>query len=290
MVINPLTRVSFNLPPLSSFPNVTGFDFYKIGREYTLRSNENEVYYSSLIEMRDCFIKKVILSGSPKSKPDFVALAVLNQTGDVAYCRGNDESWKFIHEANSHCEDVICYKGLFYAVDKSGIVAVIDVSEDEPRMTYIDMPGPVTGDMMYLAKPNDDELFLIVRNLDLEVDVAHHGLDVAYKTFQFCVFALVRGEQGPSWKQVQSLGDHVMFLGENSSFVLSASDYPGFKGNRIYFTDDYSEINYDGVLGEHDMGVYNMEDGTIEVLPCYPRTPYSRLRWPPPIWITPNPS
>lgn len=50
----------------------------------------------------------------------------------------------------------------------------------------------------------------------------------------------------------------------------------------IYFTDDYSGANYDGAAGYHVVGVYNLKDGSIETLPCYPPNSH----WP--IWITPS--
>ena len=95
---------------------------------------------------------------------------------------------------------------------------------------------------------------------------------------------------GPKWERVMSLGDQMLFLGENASLALSATDFPGCKGNCIYHTHNYSESNYDGVPGNNDLGVYNLEDGSIEPLPCYPRNSISQLRWPPPIGVTPNPS
>nr|GEZ11478.1 hybrid signal transduction histidine kinase M [Tanacetum cinerariifolium] len=67
--------------------------------------------------------------------------------------------------------------------------------------------------------------------------------------------------------------------GENSSIAFCASDFPGCKGNCIYYTDDYSEWNYDGADGSHDLGVYNVEKGgSVEALPCYPENLYNGRR------------
>lgn len=118
-------------------------------------------------------------------------------------------------------------------------------------------------------------------DLDVEFDI------FIYKTARFEVFKL--DLNGPRWERVTSLGDMMLFIGENSSLALSASGLSGCMGDCIYYTDDYSANNYDGHIGEHDLGIFKLSDGSIEPLPCYPRNSYSRLQWPPPLWISPNP-
>ena len=65
--------------------------------------------------------------------------------------------------------------------------------------------------------------------------------------------------------RVKSFGDRVKFLGMNSSI---GGQFPGLKGNCIYFTDDYfSQIIFDSLpIGRADNGVFNMEDRTISPL------------------------
>ncbi|CAN4094045.1 unnamed protein product [Withania somnifera] len=204
-----LNRLTINLPPVNQFTNVMNFDFYNVGREYTLRS-------------RDSFIRKVL-----------------------AYCKNGEKSWKFIDDARFYTEDVIYFEGLFYAVHKSGEISVCDVTGDLPSVSFIETPMQIGGDMQYLVKTNDEFLLLAV----------------VYKTVEFCVFWLIL--EGPRWEKINSLGEKLLFLGENSSLALLASDFPGW--------------------------YYNLEDGSIEALSCYPRNSHSILHWPPQIWFTPNP-
>ncbi|KAF3642221.1 putative pseudouridylate synthase [Capsicum annuum] len=286
LMINPITKVTFNLPPVTQFPNVLNFDFYSVGREYTVRSSDGEVYTRNLKEMCDLFIRKVVISSSPSRDPNFIVMAILNETGELAYCKNGENLWNFIDEARFYAEDVIYFEGLFYAVHKSGEIAVCDVTGNSPSVSFIETPRQIGGDMQYLVRTND-EFLLVTRYLELDIDAAYHQLDVVYKTVEFCVFRLVL--EGPRWEKINCLGDKMLFLGENSSLALLASDFPGCVGNRIYFTDDYCEANYDGVNGNHDLGYYKLEDGSIEALSCYPRNSHSMLRWPPPIWFTPNP-
>nr|XP_043618527.1 F-box protein SKIP23-like [Erigeron canadensis] len=285
-IINPLTKAKQCLPPLSSFPNVTSFAPNDIGREYTLKTLDDDVYTCNAKEMRDFYIKKVVFSSSPSNEDvDYYALAILNQTGDLAYCKKGDQCWKLIDEANSFCEDVVYYKGCFYAVSKHGTIAKCDVNRDSPNVSFIETPRQVGGDMQYLVTWKD-ELLLVTRYTELEFNMDQNKLDIVYKTTEFRVCKLVLN--GPKWESMSELDGWALFLGENSSVAFCAADFPGCRGNCVYFTDDYSEWNYDGANGNHDLGVYDLENCRVEALPCDPNNLYNGRQWPPPIWFTPS--
>ncbi|XP_022772597.1 F-box protein SKIP23-like [Durio zibethinus] len=286
LLLNPFSRANLLLPPLSTFPNVDSFNYSDIGKEYSLRSPSGGRYTRNLRQMRDSFIKKIVLSANPSKDLHFVAIAILNQTGELAYCKNGDESWRFIEDAQSYSQDVIYCKGLCYAVDKQGGIVICDVRHESPRVSFIETPRQLMGDMQYLVN-SGDELLLVTRHLDLDFNFEPDQYYLIYRTKRFEVSRLVW--RGPHWERVKSLYDKMLFIGENSSLSLSASDFTGCKGNCIYFTDDYSETNYDGAFGEHDIGIYKLWDGSIEPLPCYPRNSFFRLHWPTPLWITPSP-
>ncbi|XP_076934732.1 F-box protein SKIP23-like [Bidens hawaiensis] len=239
--------------------------------------------------MRDSFIKKVVYSSSPSDEGvDYYLVAILNQTGDLAYCRKGDGVWRFVSDAEAYCEDVVYHKGCFYAVSKYGTIAVCDVTPtDLPNVSFIHTRLQVGGDMQYLVSL-DEELLLVTRYLELGFDVEQRQLDIFYKTTEFRVFKLVTLSDKWTWESVDELGDWALFVGENASVAIRACDFEGCDGNKIYFTDDYSEWNYDGANGDHDLGVYDLGDGSVAALPCYPRKFYDGRRWPPPIWVTPS--
>ncbi|XP_062100794.1 F-box protein SKIP23-like [Humulus lupulus] len=279
LLLNPLTRSKFHLPPISTFPNVVRFAYSEIGREYALRSPTGESYTLNLRQIRDSFVKKVVLSSSPKKSNGFVALAILNQTGDLAFCKDGDQAWTFIEGASSYSEDVIHYNGSFYAVNKYGVVAVCDVGGSSPSVSIIETPRQLGADMQYLVSSKDG-LVLVSRYLELD----HDNSEELYRTVGFDVFRLDWSEE-PKWEKVTDLGDQMLFIGQNSSLSLSASGFPGCVGNCIYFTDDYSELNYESVFGECDSGIFRLCDGTIEGKWNSHCTDY----WPTPIWVSPNP-
>ncbi|CAI9260488.1 unnamed protein product [Lactuca saligna] len=266
-IVNPLTQARHHLPPLSSFPNVTSFEPSEIGKEYTLKTSEGEVYTCNSKEMRDSFIKKVIFSSSPSNEnTDYYAVAILNQTGDLAFCKKGDNCWKFIDDANSFCEDVVFHKECFYAVSKHGTVAICDITGSSPNVSFIETPRQVGGDMQYLVIWKD-ELLLVTRYMEVEFNMDQHKVDIVYKTTDFRVFKLILN--GPKWESLSGLDGCALFLGENSSMAFRASDFHGCNGNCIYFTDDYSEWNYDGANGDHDLGIYDLENGSVVGLPGY---------------------
>ena len=112
-----------------------------------------------------------------------------------------------------------------------------------------------------------------------------------YATLSFEVYTLLDDDRHTEtdtvrrWVRVQSLGDKAMFLGNNSCTFVFAQDFPELKQNCIYFTDDYWEFALSTRGNDRDIGVCNLEDGTIT--PCYPQD-IPKLNWPPPIWITPS--
>ncbi|KAL5723824.1 hypothetical protein ACHQM5_007170 [Ranunculus cassubicifolius] len=105
------------------------------------------------------------------------------------------------------------------------------------------------------------------------------------RTVMFKVF-----KQDPvsnSWEEVKSLRGHALFLGYNQSLSLLASNYLRCKANCIYFTDNiFSKISRKNPE-PHDVGIFNLESGIIELLPGY-WCDHQFLAQPP-VFITPSP-
>ncbi|CAN0919000.1 hypothetical protein LINGRAHAP2_LOCUS31196 [Linum grandiflorum] len=56
--------------------------------------------------------------------------------------------------------------------------------------------------------------------------------------------------------------------------------------NRIYYTDNYWEQQKPYIYGGFDIGVFNLENGSIEAFEGNKH--YPSLLWPPPVWVLPN--
>lgn len=89
------------------------------------------------------------------------------------------------------------------------------------------------------------------------------------------------------WIEKKTLGDDVaVFIGENLSVSVVASNFPGCKRNCIFYNHDFDFMNWNDEL--HDCGVYDMETKSIS-------KPYSEhvmtllgMTNQSPIWFTPT--
>ncbi|KAK7283441.1 hypothetical protein RIF29_12957 [Crotalaria pallida] len=296
-LLNLITRTTLRLPQLDTFPNVVSFSYSNIGREYLVTSPHGGVHALNLSQMCNSFVRKVVLSSSPSlqsSFNDFAAFAIVGQgQHSLAFCKKGHDSWDFILSDELYCwEDVVYHNGLFYVVTNEGTIAVCDIYGYAPPQVTIIQTAPIefSGDIYYVVFLVKDML-LVARFLEQvfdDDDVAGGVYNLVYRTVGFEAFKMNWGEM--KWEKIETLGDHVLFVGGNSSLSLVASDFDGCcLKDCIYFTDDYSDSNYDDACGKHDVGVFSLWDKSIELLPCYPRNSHSRLGWPLPIWVSPNP-
>jgi hypothetical protein len=89
-------------------------------------------------------------------------------------------------------------------------------------------------------------------------------------------------EKEKEWVELTSLGDRVLFLGNECSFSVSASDLSVAKGNCVVFMDDVFEI-LDEPIWHSGMCVYHLDQCQLLRLSDYPD--YLKLFWPPPVWV-----
>ncbi|KAL5994429.1 hypothetical protein ACLOJK_024479 [Asimina triloba] len=251
-LFNPFSRKHIPLPPMNTIPNP--FDDMLCG---------------------DTFIQKVILSSDPSFTPNFLVVITYSCRAKLAFFRPGDRIWNPIDCGLASFDDVLYHKGQFYAVNCKGMVVICDLTSQKPYA--VELPVPLVQNS-YLIKRYlvewKGELLQIIREFIWEIN----DYDDEYRTASFEVYKL--DLSGPmKWVEVTSLGNHIVFLGDNSSFSVSASDFPVSKRNCIYFTDDHFEQYEPTPQGFFDVGVYNFEDRSIEL--CYP---IDNAEMPPPIW------
>lgn len=127
---------------------------------------------------------------------------------------------------------------------------------------------------------------LVTRYFDPNFDFEPYQLYAMYKTMRFEVYRLNWDRE--HWERVSSLGDKMLFIGQNTSLCLAVSDFPGCMEDCIYFTDEFTRGRYHGLPGKDDLGIFKLRDGSIELLPSYPWL-LKASGWPLAIWVTPNP-
>ncbi|XP_074306857.1 putative F-box protein At5g55150 [Silene latifolia] len=135
------------------------------------------------------------------------------------------------------------------------------------------VPSPSPGDFkprlsgmhlleMYLVD-SFGSLLMVLRHKSTKWDPnGEVSEDEVYKTVRFEVFGI--DFKTKKWDRLKDLGDVALFVGDNQSMSVRASDCRNCKSNCIYFTDDCDELwDLPGYAGGHDMGFYDLEDGKI---------------------------
>lgn len=127
---------------------------------------------------------------------------------------------------------------------------------------------------------SSDGLILVSRFL--------HSGPYVYKTVKFEMHKLESINGNLSWSKVTSLGDNVVFLGDNSPVMVSSRCFQRFKGNCIYHTDNIKDFHsFEKIYGGFDIGMFDMAEGCIKEFRELNLS--NELVWPPPIWVMPEP-
>ncbi|KAJ8626113.1 hypothetical protein MRB53_019420 [Persea americana] len=205
--------------------------------------------------LRDLHIRKASLSD------DGNMVMIVYGVGDLGFCRIGDGAWTTVDREEFLFKDVVFSKGHFYALSDQGSVCLCQIDE------------------------NNDVAPSLERDVYLGDD--HSQLVFPHTTVGFEVHEVVseHGKPSKSPKKVQSLGDLVLFVGYNSPMIFTARRFLELKGNRIYFTDNYYQRYLTEPYGCRDLGIFNMEDGTVE--PLFPNRFHPPLS--PPLWIATPP-
>ncbi|KAL5703902.1 hypothetical protein ACHQM5_022395 [Ranunculus cassubicifolius] len=282
-LLHPLSRKVIMLPSLNDVPGVYGIGYSNDdGLQYIVsdsvgRRRSNASFWNSSVA-RDEYIVKVIVCVNLN-----VVLGILGELGRLLVCRvqGNEKRWIVVEDdVDAMYMDVSFYKGEFYAVDSSGAVVVVDCDELRTRKV---IDGHGYGYQSYLVESSGD-LLKVIRFLssfgeESDDSEAEDGEPRQLnKTIRFEVWK-IDFEQG-LWLEVKNLGDRALFLGINHSSSVCSSDFPGCKGNCIYFTDDCRIMH----TGDYDKGICNLENGRIEAI--YPDDD-SKMILPRPVWYSP---
>ncbi|PIA43350.1 hypothetical protein AQUCO_01900019v1 [Aquilegia coerulea] len=222
----------------------------------------------------DNFLKKAVLSSNPASSSNYVVMAIYSQYHALAFYKRGDNAWTSLGSECKIISDVIYCKDQFYAVDYYGRLWACDVNSSHNKVSKLTPPIDEDNRSRYCIVESSGDLFC-VRKFRIWI------MENCYSTVEFKVFKLDTVKL--KWFEIRDLGRQTLFLGDNTSLSLLASDYLGCKPNCIYFTEEY------GSYGEsdgrrYDMGVYNLEEGSIEVY----RATESRRVFIPPIWIEPS--
>ncbi|KAJ1407824.1 hypothetical protein SESBI_24013 [Sesbania bispinosa] len=220
-------------------------------------------------------VHKVILSTNPMTSQEF---------------------WTNICDDYVGFTDATFYKGLVYAVGRWNNIVSFNLiySNDSSGYEQI-IPNVVSppkieennyAERAYLVKSLEGDLWLVrrfINRYDAYIGIRTTG------TKRFEVYKLELDAQNGKLLQMlklESLGDNVLFLGDNESISLPASCFSNcLQSDSIYFSDDFNDDEPKPYpFGPFDWGIYNVKNGSFSQ-----HCPYksSFRRMPPPLWVLP---
>lgn len=269
-LLHPFSRHQLQLPPNPNFDDLVDPHHPAFSGLFDPNMTRNPEDFS------DTFIRKAVLSSNPWKNStcndyevsDFVIMAIFSEACILAIARPGDRVWTKVQVPSHYYYDTIYHKDKFYAVDCKGALVVFEfVCDQSPRGTVI-APGPqgmIDSFRKYLVESSGDLLLVsrartkCVRRTKYDVRIE----EPPYWTYRFKIFKLeectqVGSEYKYNWIELNNLGSKALFVG-TSSVSLNASDCRGScQANCIYFTDDFQYGH------GHDMGVFNVGNGTVE--------------------------
>ncbi|PIA26212.1 hypothetical protein AQUCO_09600040v1 [Aquilegia coerulea] len=242
-LLHPLSRVQISLPSQTTF-------------EHQWKGPcTPEVYCQT-------FVTRFALASNPSIHESGQCPLVMAIYGDIcrlAVASPGDKAWTSVECSTSNYEDIIFFNGHFYAISCDGILRIIEVNTRQPKAKDFASPP----DNIYVCST----FYLVEFSGDLcMVERAFKGIDADTPSYDYhnetTYFVVHKFDfYSKTWTEVEDLGDHALFLGNNTSFAVSTSDYPEFRGNCIYFTDDHADF-YEKKFC--DMGIYDIKHDMVE--------------------------
>ncbi|GLT70672.1 hypothetical protein SLA2020_427340 [Shorea laevis] len=235
--------------------------------------------YNVLLSLRspssmDLDVSRVVLSSRPKSSNDDYVLLAIYSRGFLCSLRLGDDEWTVCEDSgNKIFHDIINFNGKFYAVDTSNRILVFD----EHSLQLIEVFEPTIPALngyydLRLVKLSGD-LLLVYRKLP------------TIGSTDFRCFKL--NQELRALEEVYSFGDQVLFLGDQFSFSISTLEFTGLEPDCLYFADPSPfKIVSDGAMQNlGNIRVFKLGYGPVRF---YPEN--SKIFWPPPAWLQPEPS
>ncbi|KAG6647134.1 hypothetical protein CIPAW_07G057800 [Carya illinoinensis] len=253
------------LPPLDTFLDVLEYCPNMVDEEYlTWRAIDVPIIYRA---------KKYCLLAIPTSDGKYLAMAIHGEFRDLALCRSEDKKWTYCQKDDLEIPniqlDIMSYEGKFYVLSGRGVIWV-GKGASLPKMTRL-APSPPRHhdfDPCWLVRMTSSE-FVVLNKSKKWKTISHNSEELLhYKTNYFNIFKFNKKEL--KWTRITSIGNDAFFIGMNSLFSISLQNlHTGWRGNCIYFTDDYIDGQQEGIIGGYDNDIYKLENKRVESLPGF---------------------
>ncbi|XP_031287372.1 F-box protein SKIP23-like [Pistacia vera] len=249
-----LGNLSNKVPESEKLPQSLDLRNYRV-KEVAKSYRLEKVYQGKGINRKKpvVFEKAVVSSCYDESDNGFALMTIMG--GLVLVWRNVDKKWATIIIDYEFPLDIIYHNEKFFALMICGVTVIVD----SKSLTVSEVAGPPIEIAMYLVKSSQD-LFMITKNWQRRNEPA-----------EFKVYKL--DEEKCEWVEViDGLEDSVFFVGNDGSFSVSAKEFPGCKGDCVYFKE-----------GPIRGGIIDLKDGTVGGFSAFPG--YCNIFWPRPTWV-----
>ncbi|XP_059630117.1 F-box protein SKIP23-like [Cornus florida] len=282
-LLNLFSRVRIQLPNKEALPHILSVQKNSEGTVLvTYKVGHYRQYTSPLKYLHKQLIRKVILSSNPSHNNNYRIVIIDGNQLKLAFFRPGDDAWTGLEVWGFHGSLPI----KITTIDPSFPIKEVEEPWQKDLYTTRCYLVETSGDLLLVERYTGEYVHdgVPVYEEDLLNGQTNHPLVCPYKTLQFRVYKLEFGQK--KWVEVKSLSNSMLFLDGNHSMSLSAHDFPEYKANSIYFTDDYGDrMDEDYLYGGHDMSIFNLDDRSVE--PFY-QCNMQKIQ-PPPFWVVPNP-
>ncbi|KAJ1299048.1 hypothetical protein BS78_01G502000 [Paspalum vaginatum] len=298
-LVNPVTGEQIALPSVITIEQVTPlFDDSGVICKYQYSPHTAESVIGPTLAldlgMLRNYLQHKALLFYDTSAGSYIVVLIHGPWGQLSFARLGDKKWTWL-PPHIDFEDCIYKDGLLYAVTTFGEIIAFDLSRTVPTSKII--MGRTykrsAGERVYIAQAPWGDLLQVRRPLVLirereRIDEHGHSAcagrattwkkNVRMEIYKVCTAT-------KKLVEINSLADHVLFLGHNQSQCSRAEEYPQLKPNHIYFTDDSTLVYYKPKVGFRlVIGVLNFENKSVEEI-IWPR-PWSNCMAP--LLIIPN--
>ncbi|KAJ4830866.1 hypothetical protein Tsubulata_033962 [Turnera subulata] len=274
---HPLEKESEEAKLLPKVLDLRDFQVREICKAYTLEfvnQNGGSSY--------DRDIKVAVSSCFSEIGDGFTVMALKKEGNLLGIWRMGDDKWSFdigpaLEMIPRMCFHGIAYhKGKFYVVDEDGGTSTFDPVSLEIRHQVVPREYISSADK-YLVQAFGD-LFLVAYTCSVpDVLLLMH---VGFRVRKL-------DEQRGRWVREESgLKDRLLFVTPDWLGLVLAKDFPGYKGNCVYFVHHLPIVSGYNHLPRSSL--LDPDPGSVRFLCGFPCC--SKLFWPPPTWLRKNPS
>lgn len=242
-------------------------------------------------EIYDYHVHKAIITADPlESRNECIVMVIFGQFCELAFIRlAKDKTWTRIDRRDYiHADDILHYDNHLHALSFRGDLVSIGITDSCISTLKVLPEFPTDNEAKtikrYVINSYGGELLQVVRYFYFEE--SNGEIIGPRKTEKFKIFSLDFDKR--KWNEINNLGDVALFLGDNSSISVLASDFVGCQPSCIYFTHDMDFVEGPIIFSIFDLGMYDVKSRSFKLHYSINSDAFGKMARRPPIWVVPK--